>query len=136
MDKLTIKQFCYDKYMDKECIRICNYLNSLPNIETSSSCCGHGKTSFMVCFKVLNNKGTSGLSFLGRCIDIRYGGNSSVQIRLGNTDTNYEHTCYVLTTTDLKGKEAYEAIEHLCNVMDEHLRNKNYLRAFNIVTYK
>ena len=30
----------YDGYMDKECIPICDALNSIPNVQTTESCCG------------------------------------------------------------------------------------------------
>jgi hypothetical protein len=40
----------YDKYIDKEVIPLCNVLNKLPGIQTSFSCCGHGKDHLYVCF--------------------------------------------------------------------------------------
>jgi hypothetical protein len=36
--------------MDQECVRICNALNALPDINTISSCCGHNKQPFRVFF--------------------------------------------------------------------------------------
>jgi hypothetical protein len=34
--------------MDLQCVSICDAINSLPRVETNSSCCGHGKESFFV----------------------------------------------------------------------------------------
>ena len=31
----------YDKYMDTECIALCDELNSLKGVKTFESCCGH-----------------------------------------------------------------------------------------------
>lgn len=36
--------------MDKECVELCEKLNSLDGIETRSSCCGHLKERYMLFF--------------------------------------------------------------------------------------
>jgi len=41
----------YPSDMDVECIPLCDALNSLPGIQTSESCCGHGSHNFGVAFK-------------------------------------------------------------------------------------
>jgi hypothetical protein len=40
----------YDEWMDFECVKICDALNTLPGIETFESCCGHAQGPFMVFF--------------------------------------------------------------------------------------
>jgi hypothetical protein len=50
----------YDECMDKEVLPLCDALNSIKGIETTSSCCGHGKETFRVWFKcsslkIINN---------------------------------------------------------------------------------
>lgn len=42
----------YDDQMDPECIPLCDALNECPGIETTSSCCGHGKEPFRIWFDV------------------------------------------------------------------------------------
>lgn len=36
--------------IDPECVSICESLNAMPGIRTTSSCCGHGKHPFRVFF--------------------------------------------------------------------------------------
>lgn len=45
-----MKRANYDDGMDPECVPICDALNALPGIETFESCCGHGKSAFVVFF--------------------------------------------------------------------------------------
>ena len=42
--------------MDKECIKLCNAMNSLPGIHTIESCCGHNKTPYRIWFWTKNLK--------------------------------------------------------------------------------
>lgn len=65
-----MKKITYTGNMDEEVIELCNAMNSLPGIETSESCSGHGKRSLIVFFKV--HKKQTGLFFLARCTDRRY----------------------------------------------------------------
>ena len=41
----------YDEYMDKECIEVCDLLNSYPGVKTFESCCGHLKNIMYLSFK-------------------------------------------------------------------------------------
>ncbi|MBN2436263.1 MAG: hypothetical protein JXK07_13445 [Spirochaetes bacterium] len=43
--------FLYPSNMDKECVALCNSLNSLQGIETIYSCSGHSNSSLSVTFK-------------------------------------------------------------------------------------
>lgn len=40
----------YPDDMDPECVPLCDALNMLPGIRTTSSCCGHGEREFTVFF--------------------------------------------------------------------------------------
>ena len=40
----------YDEEMDRECVKLCNAMNSIPGIETFCSCCGHGKGCMWIDF--------------------------------------------------------------------------------------
>jgi hypothetical protein len=39
-----------DPAMDAECLAICEALNTIPGITTTSSCCGHGMDPFKIWF--------------------------------------------------------------------------------------
>ncbi len=55
-DSLLIDVSSIDVYVevpiDKECIPLINALNSIPDIVTTTSCCGHGKRYFSIFFYV------------------------------------------------------------------------------------
>lgn len=59
----------YDGYMDKECIPICDALNSISDVHTTESCCGHCKDRFMVFFTCDN---PHSLAIIARVFDRRY----------------------------------------------------------------
>lgn len=42
----------YPDDMDKECIRLCDAMNSFRGIRTNDSCCGHGARTFAIHFRV------------------------------------------------------------------------------------
>ena len=63
----------YDGYMDKECIHICDALNSIPDVRTTESCCGHCKDRFMI-FLTCDN--SHSLAIIARVFDRRYIGTS------------------------------------------------------------
>jgi hypothetical protein len=39
------------KDLDRECLALCKAMNRLPGIETTESCCGHGKHEYLIFFK-------------------------------------------------------------------------------------
>ena len=59
----------YDGNMDKECIQICDALNSISDVHTTESCCGHCKNRFMVFFTCDN---PHSLAIIARVFDRRY----------------------------------------------------------------
>lgn len=61
----------YDGRMDEECIPLCDALNSLPGVETTSSCCGHCKNDFMIFFNCNNSYS---LAVIARAFSRRYSG--------------------------------------------------------------
>ena len=61
----------YDGRMDDECIPLCDALNSLPGVETTSSCCGHCKNDFMIFFNCNNSYS---LAVIARAFNRRYSG--------------------------------------------------------------
>lgn len=127
------KSYDYDEWMDKEVIDLCNTMNSLPGIETSESCSGHGKTSLQIFFKVTNSEG---LFFLVRCADRRYwkyGNIWGIKIYVGDTFNNdYLPVIYLLSSNESKGEEAYEQVQSLIKNLNYHLNHENFLKHYNI----
>lgn len=74
----------YDEAMDKECIALCNELNSLPGVKTFESCCGHLRSRYSIWF-FCNNINT--LSRLGRSVFPNYS-DGKWEIIVDTTDTN------------------------------------------------
>lgn len=42
--------------MDPECVKLCKAINKIPGLQTTESCCGHGKDKFMIWFEVKSLK--------------------------------------------------------------------------------
>lgn len=127
------KSYDYDEWMDKEVIDLCNTMNSLPGIETSESCSGHGKTSLQIFFKVTNSEG---LFFLVRCADRRYwkyGHIWGIELSVGDMfNNNYLPVIYLLSSNESKGEEAYEQVQSLIKNLNYHLNHENFLKHYNI----
>lgn len=73
----------YDEFMDKECVELCDALNSLEGVETFESCCGHFRKKYRIYFKLSS---WYSLSLLARAFDIRYS-SGKWRIAIGSTDT-------------------------------------------------
>lgn len=58
----------YGPCMDREMVRLCDVLNSLPGIHTVESCAGHGGRPMRVLFACKS------LAKVQHEVDIRYGG--------------------------------------------------------------
>lgn len=70
--------------IDKECVSICELLNSLPTVQTFESCCGHLKDTFNVWFFC---DSIDVLSRLGRATNINYSDNNW-EVVADSTDTH------------------------------------------------
>ena len=74
----------YDGNMDKECIKLCDILNSVPSVETFESCCGHLKDRYSIWF-FCNDIIT--ISRLGRCVERNYS-DGKWELLVDSTDTH------------------------------------------------
>jgi len=77
--------FILPKDLDPECLEICKELNNLDGIQTTGSCCGHGRGSFFVYLAWPDFK-TWGHKVLTRCTCSRYF-KEGWKVRLHHTDT-------------------------------------------------
>ena len=66
---ITSQKDWVSDWMDKECVDLCNALNSIKGIVTTESCCGHNYNPYVVFFKCSD---LLGLRFIQSCIDGRY----------------------------------------------------------------
>lgn len=125
---LRFAKFEYDNKLDEPVRGICDALNSLPGITTTSSCCGHGKQAPMIIFDV---DGPVGLSFLVRCMDRRYFEyGARVRLDLCISDSPPNHVYYCLETigrywgnngVSFEGEDGYKILDALVANMEEHL---------------
>lgn len=129
----------YDKYMDKECIELCNILNKLPGITTTESCCGHGKDSFQIFLKV-NKKINAGLFILARSLSNRYwkyGHLWKLEVIVGDVFRNQRLPInYYLHSGNIKGKQAYKQSQSLVNNIEYHLHHKEFLKYYKLGVLK
>ena len=64
-----MEEIKYDIYMDKECIPLCDALNTLPDVRTFESCCGHLKRKYVV---YLYTDNPYSMAVIARALDRRY----------------------------------------------------------------
>ena len=98
----------YPDNMDKECIEICNVLNSLPGIRTFESCCGHLKDIYSIWF-LCDNLNT--ISRLGKTVDGNYS-DGRWELLVDSTDT---HPVGVFW---LRSKKPFESFEKMNNSLN------------------
>lgn len=99
--KLNNSKISLPSDMDKECIEICNTLNTLPETETFESCCGHLKYPFSVWF-FCNSIDT--LSRLGRCVERNYS-DGKWEIVVDSTDTHPKGVFWLRSKKPFKTQE-------------------------------
>lgn len=106
----------YDKYMDKECIALCDKLNSLSNVRTTDSCCGHLKYPFMIFF--LCNDFVR-LGRLYRCVNRNYSdGKWRIECCCSDTLPSYGFL--------LRSHERFASVEEMMESVDALIENIDY----------
>ena len=94
----------YDGYMDKECIELCDTLNTLPGLKTFESCCGHLKDRYSIWF-FCDNIDT--LSRLGRAVDKNYS-DGKWEIVVDSTDTRPRGVFWLRTLVPFASQDEME----------------------------
>jgi|SRR5882672_1806175 len=92
----------YNGSMDRECIALCNALNSLPGIATFESCCGHDETPFLVFFFATS---VAALEPILRALDHQW------HVRLSHVDCPYR--VVFLLQGPIKSKVGDELAEYV-----------------------
>ncbi|SRR6266566_507961 len=57
--------------LDRECVRLCEAMNAVPNIETCWSCCGHGRRSYGISFLASSLEALGGFLRRLRVVQVR-----------------------------------------------------------------
>lgn len=57
----------YPDDIDKECVVLCDALNSIPGVTTRESCCGHGRKPYRVWFQAENLHSLSLVALIATC---------------------------------------------------------------------
>ena len=136
----------YDGNMDKECIPLCDALNSLPNVETIESCCGHCKDRFRIFFKCKN---PYSLSVIARVFNRRYSGTKLQWIIEVETHDNggydyFVHSVEAYENNTMMEKDISQLVEnikywssekykeHFINGVTSEEEKKLNLKPFNL----
>lgn len=117
----------YDGKMDKECIPLCDALNSLPDVETTESCCGHCKDRFRIFFKCKN---PYSLSVIARVFNRRYSGTKLQWIIEVETHDNggynyFVHSVEAYENNIIMMKDVSQLVENI-----KHWSSKEYKEYF------
>ena len=136
----------YDGKMDKECIPLCDALNSLPDVETTESCCGHCKDRFRIFFKCKN---PYSLSVIARVFNRRYSGTQLQWIIEVETHDNggydyFVHSVEAYENNTMMEKDISQLVEnikywssekykeHFINGVTSEEKKKLNLKPFNL----
>ena len=106
----------YDEYMDKECIALCDKLNSLSNVETTESCCGHCRSPYMIFFNCYD---FIRLGKLFRCVNRNYS-DGKWRIEVDGSDTQPCNQFMFIS------KEPFNSTAEMMESVDRLIKNINY----------
>ena len=106
------KEQKYDGNMDKECIKLCDILNSVPSIDTFESCCGHLKDRYSIwffCDDIIT------ISRLGRCVERNYS-DGKWELLVDSTDTHPTGVFWLRSKVPFQSYDEMEkSVNGLCN---------------------
>ena len=110
----------YTGVMDKECIELCDTLNTLPGVKTCDSCCGHLKDKYRI-FMTISN--FYSISLLARAFDHRYSsGKWIVYIDSGDmTQRKVGVAIFILESTEI-----FKTQEEMEKYITEAINNIKY----------
>ena len=106
----------YDGNMDKECIGLCDMLNSLPGVETFESCCGHLKERFSIWFFCEN---IDSISRLGRCVERNYS-DGKWELLVDSTDVHPKGVFW------LRSKEPFSSMDEMNRSVSSLIQSITY----------
>jgi hypothetical protein len=109
-----------DPDLDPECLQLCLALNRLDDIQTTCSCCGHGKEKFSVWFQVSNLNSRSLLLLSKLLCGCKYDFNFDLKIYYNDTfETIY--FCIKSKTIDINN---FILANQLAQTINDYIDNK------------
>jgi hypothetical protein len=109
-----------DPDLDPECLQLCLALNRLDDIQTTCSCCGHGKQKFSVWFQVSNLNSKSILLLSKLLCGYKYFFQFDLQIHHNDTFETIGF-CIKSKTTDVK---SFILANQLAQTINDYVDNK------------
>ena len=119
--------------MDPEVVELCQQINSLPGLQTTESCCGHGEHGLRIWFGVDEGE-HRGLFLLTSSIDDRYwryGNRWDIKLSVADHPESSLPICFLLESKDV-GPEAYAQANDLVENIKYHRRHTNFLTIFGL----
>jgi hypothetical protein len=111
-----------DGWMDKECVDLCDTLNSMKGIKTVESCCGHNDRPYRIFFKCYD---LSALRFLQSCIDNRYWGyGDEWRITTYISDAGPEQLTFVLESKSSNLDEILLQVDDMIRVINHYFNHE------------
>jgi hypothetical protein len=127
--------------LDPEVRKLCQAINALPGIKTTSSCCGHGQEPIrIVC--TFDPEDMRGLALLTRASDLRYfrfGRYWSLTLAVSDLyDPNRGPASAItlLLSSKTKGPRGYKQADALADNIQYHLNHTAYLEGFGLASLK
>lgn len=106
--------------MDEECIALCNAINKIPGLRTTSSCCGHGKELFRIWFDVDNLKCLPILLYYCDPCHVGFRWNCLV-----TTDCGMSPVSFRLESKSM-GEQSYGEAQRIANEVLDFLESEDY----------
>ena len=131
---VKVGQVRYNDIMDKECIPLCDAINDIPGLETSGSCCGHGKDSFKIYMPEKNIYHRNFL-ILMRSLCPRYGGPIDWRVTLIMSDMTKDSLHIVISSESITGEEAFKQSLQIVENIRLCLEHENFQKLFSVGKY-
>jgi len=113
----------YDDQMDRQCIRLCDAINSISGLKTFESCCGHGKNSMLV---FLEAHEVQDLCALAMSVNRMYGGplwqGHEWTVKVWHIESGPRPTTCFLLESPSRGQVAYRHADKLAKNIMRNLR--------------
>jgi len=104
----------YDGVMDTECVALCDAINQLPDIQTTSSCCGHGRDRYLIS---VHTTRIAALAPLLYWLDACHTGRRGWHVE-ARTDCSMCYPYFIVFGPT--GSQAYDDAEHIAGHIREY----------------
>lgn len=114
--------------IDEPCVALCQAINQIPGIKTTSSCCGHGEVCLDIWFHAV---ALAPLHVIVRAIDRNYGAPGGWALTVHGTDLPEKAICFRLASRS-KGVNAFVEAERVAASIIRHLQDADYCTTFGL----